>query len=112
MFFFAAGNLGEISSIRARVPNRADYKISMQGFKHSARTPDPPLEAVLKTPFWSSAAFESIRARLAKAAPAISVLHGGTYITINTQTGTTSLNAQTIVEGEAQVCTVCELLTS
>ena len=90
--FFCSETLGTIETLRHRVTNRSDYKVNMQGFKWSPSNPNPPLESVLKTPFWSSNSFDGLRTELRKAVPTFTTTVGGDYITINTNTGKTTTN--------------------
>jgi hypothetical protein len=97
--------MGEVNSVRARVHNKLDIKVPLTGYKYSDQSPEPPVDSVLKTPFWSSSTYESLRQRLAKPVPTISVLQGGDYITVNTQTGRTTLSEEVVMDSgdEAQV---------
>ena len=100
------GNMGEVESIRCRVSNKADCKVSLAGFRQSrsGNVEEPPIENVLKTNFWTSPLYEPLRTRLAKPVPTLTILQGGGYVTINTQTGTTTVSEEFESAEESQVC--------
>ena len=94
----AAGNVGEIEAIRSRVHNRADYKVSLAGYRQSrfGSVSEPPIENVMRTPFWTSPLYEPLRQRLAKPVPTVTIMSGGNYVTINTQTGHVRLSEEEV----------------
>ena len=62
-----------------------DAKVSQTGFRYSEAHPAPPITSVLNSPFWISAAYESLRDRLRKPVPELGVRSGGDFVTLDTQ---------------------------
>ena len=103
--------MGEVESIRSRVSNKADYKVNLSGFR-AGTFDEPPIDNVLATNFWKSPQYEMLRRRLAKAVPTLTVLIGGDYITINSQSGKTSVNEEMVLgsQDDSQVRSVSDCL--
>ena len=94
--------MGEVESIRQRISNKNDYKVPLTGLRAGTFV-EPPIETVLSIPFWTSATYESLRRRLAKPVPTITVMMGGDYITINSQSGQTTVHVEADNAEESQV---------
>ena len=82
---FVVGTLAEVPALEAALLHRDHAKVSLSGTRWtwSASTPFPPLDAVLKTPIWSSDRYAQVRHRLRQPVPTPVVKVGGRYVTID-----------------------------
>ena len=104
MRLFFTGTPEEIAIIRSRVTPK-DAKVSQSGFRYTDAHPAPPIATVLNSPFWVSAAYESLRDRLQKPVPELGVRKGGDFVTLDTQKERSAVS-ETRVTGsdEERVC--------
>ena len=79
------GTLAEVPALEAALISREHAKVSLVGtrWSWSPATPFPPLDAVLKTPIWSSDKYAQVRHRLRQPVPNPVVKVGGRYVTID-----------------------------
>ena len=101
--FLCAETEGEISALMPRVP-RQDAKVSLQGFRYSSSCTEPSLAAVLATPFWSDPKYQSLRDRLRRAVPEVSLVPGGQFHTVNLRSMTVRRAEQVVEDSEPEAC--------
>lgn len=96
----------------AMLMSRFDVKVPVGNWRWSVDCPYPPLEMVLKAPFWTQPAYEAARARLLRPAAQIVLKSGADFITINTLTQKATVvpeSATAAAEDEVCSCPSVEL---
>ena len=78
-----AENIGEINALSAVLKNSRDIQVKTGTWKWSEAKPFPPLEAVLKSPFWSDPEYENLRNRLKEGLLEPEVSATAEHVTVN-----------------------------
>jgi hypothetical protein len=84
--FPATETLGTIKNIKPMVRHRGDYSVVIGKWRPSPQQPEPPISAVLMTPFWSDEQYAGVRARLRRPLTETNVQFSGSFVSINTRT--------------------------
>ena len=78
-----AENIGEINALSAVLKNSRNIQVKTGTWKWSEAKPFPPLEAVLKSPFWSDPEYENLRNRLKEGLLEPEVSATAEHVTVN-----------------------------
>ena len=103
----APETLGTIDVLETRVTNIVDIKLSLQGNRWSEDNPNPSLDAILKTPFWSAAAYDGLRQELAKAVPTIAMMPTADFLSIDVTGGRSDMSVTEVADSEDEQEEVC-----
>ena len=83
----AAERLGEITVLQSMVNKdkavKVDLRVGNKSWRWSSTAPWPPIDNVLKAPFWAAPEYDPIRRRLQRPAPNVTVVGGGELLTVD-----------------------------
>ena len=74
---------GEIPSLSVSLRADKDIRPDLRHWRWTPTSTWPPIEAVLKTNFWSREEHSAVRSRLLRPAPVVEIVTGGEFVTLS-----------------------------
>jgi hypothetical protein len=103
-FSAPAEHIGEAKPLSVMIRQRSDLKVATGNWRWAPDKQYPPIENVLKSPFWSAEAYAPARARLCRPTPVIGLRGGADFVTVTTGGAAVTKEADGAQLGSTEVC--------